>query len=433
VAPVSLVDASKALREGRLTSRAYTEQLLARIRERDPAIDAWVTLDAARALRLAAECDARRASGAELGPLHGVPAGVKDIVATADLPTEMGSPVFRGHRPERDAVLVERLRRAGGFVLGKTVTTEFAFMHPGKTRNPWRAAHTPGGSSSGSAAAVAAGCVPLALGTQTNGSVIRPAAFCGVVGFKPSFGLLPYAGTFQFSETLDQAGTFTRTVAGAALAASALGESEALEPEVRGLDRAPRLGVLAQFPWNRAEPAMARHLDATLDRLRADGAVVEAIELPAPFAEARDVLRTIMFHEAARLLRPHLESRRSLLSAPLVDALVEGAAIPADAYRAAHAKRAALIERAHDLFDPWDAILSPPAPGAAPASLATTGDPSFCTLWSLLGAPAITVPSGLSADGLPFGLQLACDVGADDRLLRLAQWCEAALRFRGIE
>jgi Asp-tRNA(Asn)/Glu-tRNA(Gln) amidotransferase A subunit family amidase len=433
VARANLVEVAAALREGRVSSHVYTEQLLARIRERDPAIDAWVTLDEARALRLAVECDARRASGADLGPLHGVPVGMKDIVATADLPTEMGSPIFKGHRPERDAVLVERLRHAGGFVLGKTVTTEFAFMQPGKTRNPWRATHTPGGSSSGSAAAVAAGCVPLALGTQTNGSVIRPAAFCGVVGFKPSFGLLPYAGTLQFSETLDQPGTFTRTVADAALAAAALGESEALDPEVRGLDRAPRLGVLAQFPWNQTDPAMARHLDATLDRLRADGAVVEVIDLPGPFAEARAVHRTIMFHEAARLLRPHLEARRNLLSATLVDALVEGAAIPADAYRAAHAKRAALIERAHDLFEPWDAILSPPAPGAAPASLATTGDPSFCTLWTLLGAPAITVPSGLSAEGLPFGLQIACDVRGDDRLLRLARWCEAALRFRGLE
>ena len=433
MAQTTLVESAAALRAGRLRSRAYTESLLARIRERDPAIDAWVMLDETRALRLADECDARRASGAELGALHGVPVGMKDIIATADLPTEMGSPIFKGHRPERDAVVVERLRRAGGFVLGKTVTTELAFMQPGKTHNPWNVAHTPGGSSSGSAAAVAAGCVPLALGTQTNGSVIRPAAFCGVVGFKPGFGLLPYAGTLQFSATLDQAGTFTRTVADAALAASALGEGEAIEPEVHRLNRAPRLGALARFPWNQTEPGMARHFDAALDRLRAAGAVVEAIELPAPFAAARTAHRTIMFHEAARLLNPHLETRRKLLSPTLVDALVEGAAIPVDAYRAAHAQRAALTERAHDLFEPWDAIVSPPAPGAAPASLATTGDPSFCTLWTLLGVPAIVVPSGRAADGLPFGLQLACDAGGDGHLLRVAHWCEAALRFEGLE
>ena len=433
MAQATLVEAAAALREGRLTSRAYTESLLARIRERDPAIDAWVTLDEARALRSRRQCDARRSSGAERGALHGVPVGVKDIVATADLPTEMGSPIFKGHRPERDAVVVERLRGAGGFVLGKTVTTEFAFMQPGKTRNPWNAAHTPGGSSSGSAAAVAAGCVPLALGTQTNGSVIRPAAFCGVVGFKPSFGLLPYAGTLQFSATLDQAGTFTRTVADAALAASALCESEAIEPEVRRLDRAPRLGAFARFPWNQTEPGMSRHFDAALDRLRAAGAVVEAIEVPAPFAEARAAHRTIMFHEAARLLKTHLETRRELLSATLADALTDGATIPVDAYRAAHAQRAALTERAHDLFEPWDAIVCPPAPGAAPASLATTGDPSFCTLWTLLGVPAITLPSGLSADGLPFGLQLAGDAGGDGHLLRVAHWCETTLRFKGLE
>ena len=429
----ALVDVAAALREGRLTAHAYTESLLERIRARDPAIDAWVTLDETRALRLADECDARRASGVDPGALHGVPVGMKDIVATADLPTEMGSPIFKGHRPERDAMIVERLRAAGGFVIGKTVTTEFAFMQPGKTRNPWHAAHTPGGSSSGSAAAVAAGCVPLAIGTQTNGSVIRPAAFCGVVGFKPSFGLLPYAGTLQFSATLDQTGTFTRTVADAALAAAALGEGEAIEPDVRRLDRAPRLGALGRFPWNRAEPDMARHFDATLDRLRAAGAVVETIELPEPFAEARSAHRTIMFYEAARLLKPHFEARRALLSPMLVDALLEGAAISVDAYRGAQAQRAALGERAHDLLEPWDAIVSPPAPGAAPGSLTTTGDPSFCTLWTLLGASAIAVPSGRSAEGLPYGLQLACDAGADAHLLRVAHWCEAALRFEGLE
>jgi Asp-tRNA(Asn)/Glu-tRNA(Gln) amidotransferase A subunit family amidase len=430
---MTLVDAVHALRAGTLSAREYTARLLARIGERERVIAAWVTLDEARALRLAAECDARRTSSVEPGPLHGVPIGVKDIVATADLPTEMGSPIFKGHRPERDALVVERLRQAGAFVLGKTVTTEFAFMQPGRTRNPWNPAHTPGGSSSGSAAAVAAGCVPLALGTQTNGSVIRPAAFCGVVGFKPTSGLLPYGGTLQFSETLDQVGTFTRTVACAALAAASLAEAESLDADLPDLGRAPRLGALTQFPWNRAEPEMARHFETTLDRLRAVGAVVETVALAEPFAEARAVHRAIMLHEAARLLKPHLDASRHLLSAALIEGLMEGQGVPLDAYRAAHAKRAALIERSRDLFEDFDAIVSPPAPGAAPARLDTTGDPSFCTLWTLLGAPAITLPSGLSPAGVPFGLQLARDAGGDAHLLRVAQWCERVLRFKGLE
>ena len=398
------------------------------IRERDPAIDAWSSLDEALALQCAGDCDAR--SSGERGPLHGVPVGVKDIIDTARLPTGMGSPIFAGHRPQRDAAVVERLHGAGGFVLGKTVTTEFAFMQPGKTRNPWHPAHTPGGSSAGSAAAVAAGCVPFAIGTQTNGSVIRPAAFCGVVGFKPTYGLVPYGGSLQFSETLDQIGTFTRSVADAAYATAALAGGESLELEVSRLDRAPRLGVLARFPWTAADPEMRRHFDAVLDALRAAGAPVEAIELPPPFVAARTVHRTIMLYEAARRLGVQLERHRSKVSAVLAQAIEEGRAIGAGAYRDALAQRAALGERAHDLFEPFDAIASPPAPGAAPASLESTGDPSFCTLWTLLGAPAISVPSGLAQAGVPFGFQLACDVAGDAHLLRVAQWCEGVLRFK---
>jgi Asp-tRNA(Asn)/Glu-tRNA(Gln) amidotransferase A subunit family amidase len=428
----SLVEAATRLREGTWSSREYVEALLARIRSRDPAIEAWATLDEARALACAEGCDDQLARGVEPGPLHGVPVGVKDIVATADLPTQMGSPIFAGHRPERDAAVVERLGRAGGFVLGKTVTTEFAFMHPGKTRNPWNPAHTPGGSSSGSAAAVAAGCVPLAIGTQTNGSVIRPAAFCGVVGFKPTYGLIPYAGTFQFSETLDQIGTFTRSVADAAYAATCLAEGEPIGVEVARLDRAPRIGVLARFPWNAADPDMKRHFDATLDALRAAGAPVEEVELAPPFADARAVHRTIMRYEAAHLLGVHYERNRSALSAVLAQAIEEGRAIATDEFGAALAKRAALGERAHDLFEPFDAIVSPSAPGAAPAGLGTTGDPSFCTLWSLLGVPAISIPSGLAGAGVPFGLQLACDAAGDTQLLRVAQWCEGVIRFKGL-
>ncbi len=426
---LSLIEAARALVGGAMTSRACTEHFLARIREREPAVRAWATLDEARALALADECDRRLATTPELGALHGVPIGVKDVIDTADLPTEIGTPALAGRRPERDAAVVERLKRAGGFVLGKTVTAECAFRHPGKTRNPWNPEHTPGGSSSGSAAAVAAGFVPAAIGTQTTGSVIRPAAFCGVVGFKPTFGVLPFAGTFQFSETLDQLGIFTANVAGAALFAAQLADGESIPPDVPRLDRPPRIGVLPRFPWNDTEPEAKLMFEATVDALRAAGAAVERIVLPEGFADANLVHRTIMRAEGARNLAGLQRRARALLSKTLNEALDEGRMIVPDAYRAAIAVRAALAERTHDLFERCEAIASPPATGAAPRRLDVTGDPSFCALWSLVGVPTITLPSGLSRAGLPLGLQLACDAGGDAHLLRVARWCEAALRF----
>jgi Asp-tRNA(Asn)/Glu-tRNA(Gln) amidotransferase A subunit family amidase len=429
---LTLIETARTLIQGTMSSRACTEHCLTRIRERDSGVGAWAALDEARALALADECDRRRATTPDRAPLHGVPIGVKDIIDTADLPTQMGTPAFAGHRPERDAAVVERLKRAGGFVLGKTVTTECAFMHPGKTRNPWHPEHTPGGSSSGSAAAVAAAFVPAAIGTQTNGSVIRPAAFCGVVGFKPTFGTIPIAGTFRFSETLDQIGTFTRNVADAALVASQLAEAEAIPPDVVRLDRPPRIGFLTRFPWNDTEPEAKQHFDATLDALRAAGAVVERVVLPEGAADANLVHRTIMRAEAARNLAGLQARARAQLSTVLNQALDEGRTIVPDAYRAALAVRAALGERAHDAFERCEVIASPAAPGPAPRRLDTTGDPSFCTLWSLLGVPAITLPSGLSRARLPFGLQLACDVGGDAHLLRVARWCESVLRFEGL-
>jgi Asp-tRNA(Asn)/Glu-tRNA(Gln) amidotransferase A subunit family amidase len=425
-----LPEIAVAIAAGRLTARALTEQCVASIRSRDASVQAWASFDDARALAAADECDRRRASTNELGALHGIPVGVKDIIDTAGLATESGSPIFAGRVPERDALVIERLKRAGAFVLGKTVTTEFAFMHPGKTRNPWHPEHSPGGSSSGSAAAVAAGFVPVALGTQTNGSVVRPAAFCGVVGFKPTFGLIPFGGTNQFSETLDTIGVFTTSVVGAAYLASQLADGEVIESEVSRLDRPPHLASLTQFPWNELESEAKLHFDATIDSLRGAGAQVDALRLPVAFDEAKSVHRTIMMFEAAQLLGGYQSTHRSEISAVLNAALDEGRGIALDTYRAAIAQRAALAERAHDLFEDFDAVVAPPAPGPAPRRLDITGDPSFCTLWSLLGVPAISVPSGWSRAGLPFGLQLATDAGSDGHLLRVAQWCEGALRFK---
>jgi Asp-tRNA(Asn)/Glu-tRNA(Gln) amidotransferase A subunit family amidase len=415
----------EALADETQTARAYCDSCLARVRASEPTIKAWVALDEGRALGIAATLDVRDVHG----PLHGIPVGVKDIFDTADLPTEMGSPAFVGNQPAKNAVLVERIVAAGGYALGKTATTEFAFMHPAETRNPWNRRHTPGGSSSGSAAAVAAGHVPVAVGTQTNGSVIRPAAFCGVVGFKPTLDILPIQGALPFAETLDQVGVFARSVADAAYFAACLADSGPFPAEVEALSRPPRIAVLPRFPWNSAERDAAARLQATLARLAAAGTEVKALDLPDEFEDAKRVHRTIMYYEGAREHAPRQAVHRRVFSAELNAAIDEGLAISHEEYRAALAKRAALADLALDLFADCDAIASLPAPGPAPARLDITGDPSFCTLWTLVGFPALTLPTGLSDAGLPYGIQLAGAARDDGRLLRVARWCEAAIGF----
>ena len=420
----------QALSDGSLSARAYCESCLARIRASEGRLKAWIALDFERALTIAIARDTERAQGGRTGALHGIPVGVKDVYDTDDLPTEMGSPTFVGNQPRKNAEIVGRILAAGGYALGKTVTTEFAYMHPAETRNPWNPRHTPGGSSSGSAAAVAAGHVPVAVGTQTNGSVIRPAAFCGVVGFKPSLDSLPVQGALPFAETLDQVGVFARTVADAAYFAASLAESGTFAPEIEALSRPPKIAVLPRFPWNAAEPGAARHLQASLKRLADAGTELKTVALPDDFDEAHRVHRTIMLYEGARHHAPKQAMHRRVMSAVLNAAIDEGLAMSHDDYRSALVKRAALAELALDLFEDSDALASLPAPGAAPERLDVTGDPSFCTLWTLLGFPALTLPTGLSDGGLPYGMQLAGPPGGDDRLLRVAGWCEAVIGFK---
>ncbi|HET9046241.1 MAG TPA: amidase, partial [Casimicrobiaceae bacterium] len=330
---LSLRDAVTAIARGSLTARALADAELARVAATDAAIDAWASLDVAHVHREADRCDASNAGGA----LAGVGIGVKDIIHTRDFATEMGSPAFAGYRPEHDAACVDRLRAAGGYVFGKTVTTEFAFMHPGKTRNPWNPAHTPGGSSSGSAAAVAAGHVAGALGTQNNGSVIRPAAYCGVVGFKPTTGTVSFAGINIFSETLDTLGTFTRDVRDAALLAGVLTDEGAMAPTEFSV--APKLAFLSAFPWAPVDATTRDALAAAVRTLAESGARIRAVALPADWNDALAVHRTIMLAEAARNLVVVGQRRGAQLSAVLAAALDEGARIAADDYRAAMDKR----------------------------------------------------------------------------------------------
>jgi Asp-tRNA(Asn)/Glu-tRNA(Gln) amidotransferase A subunit family amidase len=429
---LSLIDARTALRSGAATSGGLTQAWLARIAATDANVQAWAHLDADAALAAAHRSDVERDTGTATGPLAGIGIGVKDIVKTADQPTQMGSPIYAGAQPSTDAECVVRLRRAGGFVLGKTVTTEFAFLHPNKTRNPWNPAHTPGGSSSGSAAAVALGQVAAAIGTQTNGSVIRPAAYCGIVGFKPTIDALPFAGVSLFSPTLDTLGVFARSVADCALLASCLGDPGRIAAEPTPSTRAPRLALLGSFPWVSMGAEAERVVLAALASLREAGATITSTVLPETWADAQRVHRTIMLCEAAQQLGEVQAGERGRLSAKLNTALDEGRAITAATYAAALARREALIAAATEWLAPFDAIASPSAPAPAPADLTQTGDPACCTFWSLLGFPAVSIPVATASNGLPLGLQLAAIAGGDARLLAAAQWCEARLPFRGL-
>ena len=418
----SVAELAPALASGALSVRELVLALFARIDATEPSVRAWVHLDRAHALAEAARLDDEPVEAR--GTAFGLPLGVKDIVDTAALPTALGSAVGIGRRPTHDATSVARWQAADGFVLGKTVTTEFAFMHPGPTANPWNVRHTPGGSSSGSAAAVALGQVPAAIGTQTNGSIIRPAAYCGVVGFKPTLDRIPFDGVAEFSRMFDTIGTFTRSVADAAIVAHALAPSIARDVAPRA--RPPRLAWLAKFPWNAAIDDGGAH-DAAADRLRASGAEVVAVALPDAFDEARDVQRTIMLAEGARALGAIQRRDRAKLSATLNDALDAGRAIDEATLARAYASRVAMIAAATSWLAPFDALGAPSAPGPAPEGLGTTGDPSCCTFASLLGFPAITLPVGRSAGGLPLGMQLVGLAGDDDDLLSVAHWCEGAL------
>ncbi len=422
---LGLIEAARGIRDRRFTSEAYTEALLARIASLDGEIQAWAWLRPAEAVRAARLSDCHLRSGGAPGCLQGLPIGVKDIYATAGIPTEMGSAAFAGHIPDESAKAIERLMARGAFVMGKTVTTECAFLSPGKTRNPWNPLHTPGGSSSGSAAAVAAGFVPAALGTQTNGSVIRPAAFCGVVGFKPTQGLIPIEGALTFSHTLDQAGVFTRSVEDAAWLVSALaGEAAGFSSEIVSRCAPPRLAAVRTPVWDQAEEHARQNFCESIQTLRKGGAHVEEVELPEIFGLAHQATRTIMAAEAAFNLEELRLKQSPLLSSTLKDFLAEGRDLRAVVYLQALKTRLNLRDELERFLAKYDAIVTPPAMGEAPATLEQTGNPGFCSIWSLCGVPAMTIPVGFGPRGLPLGLQIVGPRGKDDQALSAARWCE---------
>ncbi|HSD96349.1 MAG TPA: amidase [Sulfuricaulis sp.] len=436
-------EALLGLREGHFTSEALARDCLTHIARLDPTIEAWAWLKSEAALETAHAADQYRRAGKQ-GALLGVPVAIKDIVDVRGVPTRMGSPVFEDNIPSTSAHVARRWEEAGAVLLGKTVTAELAYFSPGKTRNPWNPAHTPGGSSSGSAAAVAARFVPAALGTQTNGSVIRPAAFCGVVGYKPSAGLISRSGILKFSQTLDQVGVFTRGVADAAVVASALiGRTPddpdslsdfALVPQdldPKPLFQPPRLAAVRSPVWHLADADQQDNFLQSIATLRRAGIVVEAAVLPDAFQRAHEVHRTIMHYEGARTFAALQEQHRDRLSAELNRLIDDGAKITEAVYYAALESRTRLQGELVDFLRRYDAVLTLPARGEAPATLEHTGDPAFCTLWTLCGVPALTIPSGLGAHGMPLGLQLVGGYLQDARLLQVALWCEQAIGFQG--
>ncbi len=398
---------------------------LDRVAERDAEVNAFAHIDPDAALTQARLLDA----GALRGPLHGLPLGVKDLFDTAGMPTTYGSALYAGHHPGADAAAVALCREAGALVLGKTVSTEFAYFSPGPTRNPHRLAHTPGGSSSGSAAAVADRMLPLALGTQTAGSIIRPAAYCGVVGFKPSFGRVSRAGAKSLSETLDTVGGFARSVRDVALLGAVLTGDARLSEALRDAATsaaAPRIGLCRTPDWAQADADTQRlwdHTSATLAPLAASCTDIALRDhLPDAVPDLVALQKAVMAFEMARALSHERAQHRGRLSERLLALLDEGMTISGAEHAANLAHTAAAQRRVDTLFERVDVVLAPSATGEAPAGIDATGDPLFCRGWTLLGLPCVHLPIARGSLGLPIGLQLVGRWGQDHRLLASAQW-----------
>ncbi len=421
---------------GTLRAPQVAGAFLEAIAAREPEVGAWAHVDPELVMRQAEALDRDRASGSALGPLHGVPVGLKDVIDTRDLPTENGTALDSGRRPLADAAVTERLREAGAIILGKTVTTELAVFTPGKTRNPHDPARTPGGSSSGSAAAVGAGMTPLAIGTQTNGSVIRPASFCGVVGFKPTRGLISRHGILPQSGPLDQVGTFSRTIEDAALLVDVLagydardaGTVLAARPNILATAMAapplpPTFAFVPSPVWHKAEEAVQAGFSRLVGTL---GERIERLDLPEPFQRAHEWHRAINYSDLALNYGRYYDRGPGGLSERLRGMIEEGQAVRAVDYNRALQGMAVLNAGLERIFERCDAILTPAAPGEAPLGEAT-GDPSFNTLWTYCGVPAITLPLLTGANGMPIGLQLIGRRFEDGKLLRAARWLSDAI------
>ena len=429
---LSAIEAVEAIRAGEITSEELVRACLDHIAGIEERIGAWAYLDPDHALKQACEADRALREGKDIGPLNGIPVGIKDIFDTRDMPTEDGTVLHAGRQPEADATAVALLREAGAIILGKTVTTELAVYAPGKTRNPHDPECTPGGSSSGSAAAVAAGMVPLAIGTQTNGSVIRPASYCGVYGYKPSYGRISRHFVLQQSRPLDQIGVFARTIEDIALIAEQLMAFDGRDPDTRLRARPklvetlaaeppvqPRLAFVKTPVWNQAETDTKEAFAELVTHL---GENVAEVQLPEIFNDAVEQHRRIMEADLARSFEREYARGKDKLSSILREMIERGQKVLAVDYNHAVSQIPILNRTLDNTFEWYDAILTPATTGEAPVGLESTGSPIFCTIWSLCGMPAITLPILQGAHGMPLGVQLVGPRDDDARLLRTARW-----------
>lgn len=416
----SAAEAAMLIASGQLTAVKLAEDCLARVAAREEAVQAWVHIDAQQVLSDARARDAEKPGSA----LHGIPVAIKDIIDTADMPTGYGSPIYAGHRPRADAACVTLLRNAGAVIMGKTVTAEFAMSHPGKTCNPLNTGHTPGGSSSGSAAAVADYMVPLALGTQTGGSVLRPAAFCGIVGFKPTFDAINTVGVKANTKSFDTIGLMGRTVADVALAFSVMTRHDAVGFALPRINR-PSIGFYRTFQWSKAEEATHAALEDAASRLAKAGARVSEITMPEKFNELVGARSKVGDFESSRALA--WERRNFEEKIAVREKLRKADAVTLDQYIAAQKVLGECRRLLEITFGDFDVLLVPSAPGEAPEGLTTTGDSVFNQIWTALHTPAVTVPVFKGPAGLPMGAQFVGPYGEDYRTLACAEWAYRAL------
>ena len=440
---LTIAQSSAEIAAGRLTSQTLVEDLLARIDKLDSRLKSWVTVDAEGTLETAQSLDRELEKSGPRSPLHGIPLGMKDIYYTAGMKTTACSKILADFVPAYDAASVARLREAGAIILGKTVTTEFASGDPPPTLNPWRPAHTPGGSSSGSAVAVAARMIPGAMGSQTGGSILRPAAYNGIVGFKPTFGRISVFGVIPLAWSFDTIGPMVNSVEDAAIMLQHLAGYDHRDPgcadvptsdylqALNELESPPRIGLIGGFFKQRSEPEVWSHTESVAQKFAAAGAVVEIVQPPPSFATAHAVQWIVNNAETAAYHEENFRTRAGDYSEILRQRIEVGILTPAVSYLQAQRLRRVFRREMEELARDWDLLLTPTTPTPAPRDLSATGDPVFQSPWTSCGLPTITIPSGIGAStGLPLGTQLAAPPFEEARLLAGAKWCEASLDLR---
>lgn len=438
---LTITAAAEQIRIHQLSPVELVRSCLQRIDQLESRLQAWVTIDRDGAFAAARHCEEEIQRGHYRGPLHGIPIGIKDIFYTAGMKTTAGSPIYADFIPDYDATVVRRLKEAGAIILGKAQTTEFAALAPSPTRNPWNLEHTPGGSSSGSAAAVAAAMCPGALGSQTYGSTIRPAAYCGCVGFKPTYGRISIFGVFALAWSLDHVGLFARTVSDIAFLLQALAGYDAQDPAsenapvpdyVKALrePKPPRLGLVRDFFFEKADEETRTHVEAIADRFARAGAQIEEIHLPPSFLGEPEAHLSMLYAESATSHREAYAQHKARYSPQMQDLIEKGQKVSITQYVEIRRQQQRFRHEMNALCRTVDAVLTPAAPAPAPRGFTTTGDPSFNGPASFSGLPSLGLPSGLSANGLPLGIQLMGAALAEEQLLATAKWCETVVAFQ---